>query len=557
MKTITLYRAIGFPRYGFKPSTIDPSEGVGYYLAPSQELIEQIGNYTIKILTILPDNILKVKNETLWLLRIMHDPYDLDYLYNIPPTTIWNRLNKKAIDKVIEEYKKYSGPLEDWEFYLSRGGQYLTEEAQKEGYNGFKIIIDDKFAKRDKWNPSSWYVLFNNPTILKQQIYQTELQKKYAITYNPQGGIMKKTQKLYGLDLELLLEDEWEQEMTEDFFFDQDTGVAVGQDAPQPVQGQELNFNGQTLVEPKPVQPEAQPQQQQVPPTEQTPQPNEQNQPLPEAINFFEGEGDNKTFNAENAYNFLQQKERTPFSVERPPVAPQAAPIQPPMTPEGPASQEPDLRQTLSGVIGMVQDNINAGLPVDQALKAAEAQLMNQVDSYQNQQWKTDIEQKQAEQYKAFEEKQALAAMAPTSRANLQRLATEGNWGSGADLQSVMLDPKYGGAAVVAMYKMQNPEDYKNLDEKAYGESLQNFFTKISADNETVRLLEEFSRARLYNEMQPHLIQHARKVQANESLQQRQSSTPAVANMGRAPVQNNQNDTFSNWLNAPPGGDRV
>ena len=333
-------------------------------------------------------------------------------------------------------------------------------------------------------------------------------------------------------------------ELANDYFIDQDTGAPVSYDldSNDVIADSEAQPQGQQAQQPQDQQPTEQPQQQQ--------ELNPLQPPLPEAINFYSGEGEEQTFDAQKALNFFNQESRKPFEVQR--VAPQPETVMQNLeTPAGGTGD--DLYKDVENFLAVVQQSLLTSTNIEEGINNARSLLNSQVANHLTNMQIKSLEEKLENQTKQYTEQQQMAMLEPNSRANLQMLAMEGKWGTAEDLKNVLLDQKYGGSHLTTMYRMMYPDKYKNLSDAEYVKDYNNFFVRMTSDPEAARMLEEVALSRLHRQNQAHIIKHTRKIADQEVQAKKVSRTAAVSNKSKPTFANKKQDSFDAWLNAKPG----
>lgn len=210
-------------------------------------------------------------------------------------------------------------------------------------------------------------------------------------------------------------------------------------------------------------------------------------------------------FSADKAMNFMKPVE-TRFE-PKPLITP---PPPPPINPPAPEPKPEDTMYTnLLTPLDMLQEYIDAGIDPKTARLYVERDIKAQIDEHKRNQWQKSVEDQFKAKEKAIEEKGRVADLRPLSHRNLTNAATKGNWGTVEKLQQALFHKDLAGSFITKMFERENGgKKYSSVDE--YTTELGNWFTKASADPETLAMLEEVARARILVRNLPKLLEHTR-----------------------------------------------
>jgi hypothetical protein len=143
-ETITLYRG----GYFAINDDFTATEGIGYYLSPDPAFVYQFGPVVSSAKVNLPNNVLLVDEEPLYLLWEFTDSLTGEKIKF--EDTPWGNINRLAYNATVEKYPEYitNSPTEA----ITYNSKKITEFARLAGYKGFHFIsgVDDQ-----------WYVLFD------------------------------------------------------------------------------------------------------------------------------------------------------------------------------------------------------------------------------------------------------------------------------------------------------------------------------------------------------------------------------------------------------------
>lgn len=222
-------------------------------------------------------------------------------------------------------------------------------------------------------------------------------------------------------------------------------------------------------------------------------------------FDFIDKTDGGEVFNASKAMDFMKPTE-TRFEPK-----PQIAP--PPPTPITPATPEPKPEDTmytnLLTPLDMQQEYIDAGIDPKTARMYVERDIKAQIEDHKRAQWQKTIEDQFKAKEKALEEKGRVAELRPVSHRNLMSAATKGNWGTVEKFQQALFHKELAGGFLTKMFERENPgKKYSSVDE--YTTDLGNWFTKASADPETLAMLEEVARAKIIMRNLPKLLEQTR-----------------------------------------------
>jgi hypothetical protein len=210
-------------------------------------------------------------------------------------------------------------------------------------------------------------------------------------------------------------------------------------------------------------------------------------------------------FSTAKALDFMKPTE-TRFD-SKPSIAP---PPPPPVNPPAPEPKPEDtMYKNLLTPLDMWEDYINAGIDLKTARLYVERDIKAQIDEHNRQQWQKGVEEQFKAKEKAIDEKSRVAELRPLSHKNMMSAVTKGNWGTVEKFQQALFHKDLAGGFLTKMFERENPgKKYSSVDE--YTTDLGNWFTKASADPETLAMLEEVARAKIIMRNLPKLLEHNR-----------------------------------------------
>lgn len=339
--------------------------------------------------------------------------------------------------------------------------------------------------------------------------------------------------------------------MVEDFF---DGHELVSQDTGEPaiIEGSEIEQN----AEPAKTEPQAQTTE---PVTENVETETAENTDVDPFSFMDQGEDGAESFNAISAMEFLERKnadKQESFTAQAPEVATQEQVQAEAQEVQNEVPVEDNIRTNLFSGLDYVKQYLDAGYDHASAIALAEQSLNRDYEAYTSDKRMSDMEARIMEQVQGKKQEisyaEEMAQLRPKSTQNLHEVAKASGYKSVNELSQALMKPEYGGDVINYLYGRDNPNaKFNSVEERA--QSMQDWFTRFTADKQAVQFLEVVARARIQDKLMPEIVKMARsaKVGVDQSnAQGKGMRNTAVSEVARNNPANQAPNALDAYMNS-------
>lgn len=239
-----------------------------------------------------------------------------------------------------------------------------------------------------------------------------------------------------------------------------------------------------------------------------------------------------KVLDTGKAMDFFKPKEvKIP-----PPVETAQAPV---TETEKKPTYEENMTSNLNAGLEYLKQYRDAGYDEATAMMYARQAIDRDLTAHFSDRRYNSLEEKFTAKEKALEEKSKMAEARPKSQANLTNAMLKNGWGDSKKLTAALLDNNLAGGFLAVMYRRENPgKTFTSAEE--YSNALGEFLVKATADQETLTILEEVARARLFMRNIKHFLEKAKETKANVATSKKEAKIE-----GNQAVAKQKNKTLS------------
>lgn len=254
-----------------------------------------------------------------------------------------------------------------------------------------------------------------------------------------------------------------------------------------------------------------------------------------------EGKDGEKVFDAEAALDFSTAKQEKPLETKEP----VEAPVKVEEKKKDEPTYEDNIESNLMAGINLVKQYKDAGYDVDTALLMAERDLKGDIKSHlQDRQFNEKLS-KIDEREKGIAEKAELAEARPKSSTNINDAVKQGNWGTREKLIKALYTRELGGQFLTKQFERENP-DKKFTTTQEYNNALNDWFVKMSADRDSLKMVEMVARASVITRNLPKILEQARNMKIKVEKQNKKADVKSDKTINRETT--TEKNELTEWL---------
>jgi hypothetical protein len=251
-------------------------------------------------------------------------------------------------------------------------------------------------------------------------------------------------------------------------------------------------------------------------------------------------------YDSKSAFDFVTKKPEKEFTPAPPVKEPEK---QQPVQDEKKPSEEEILFSNMNSSLALFRQYREMGYDEQAAAMMAERDVKADIRNHIYDKTFNDRLSKLDERDKQLTERAETLSLTPKSEANLSAEVRRGNWGNSERLTKALMDKDLGGGFLVKMFRRENPDKtYTSMTE--YTKALQDWFTRFSADEESLQMAVEYAKAKIFLKHFPKLMEQSRNTKEKIDKDKKETKVKGASHKQKIASRIGvSNDTFS-WMDA-------